>query len=112
MLLTCNVTPYDGLQGYNLHLFDENGAALEPLPILAQHLRHLLNARGHDVIRNDVSQLVEPEEREFRQDTTLVRNALEFRQAERSTFVEEIYIYVYQCDQEVRRGATDLHYSE
>ncbi len=58
------------------------------------------------MIRNDVSQLVEPEEREFREDTTLVRNALEFRQAERSTFVGEIYRV------EVRRGATDLHYSE
>ncbi len=28
MLLACDVTPYDRLQGYNLRLLDEDGATL------------------------------------------------------------------------------------
>jgi hypothetical protein len=76
MLLTCDVTPYDRLEGYNLRFLDEDGAALKLLPVLVQLFRHLFNARSHDVVRNDASQPVEPEERKFRQDTALVRNAL------------------------------------
>jgi hypothetical protein len=75
-LLACDVTPYDRFEGYNLRFLDEDGAALKLLPVLVQLFRHLVDARGHDVVRNDVSQLVEPEERKFRQDTAFVRNAL------------------------------------
>ena len=62
MLLTCDEAPYDCFEGYNLRLFDEDGAALELLPMFVQLLWHLLDARRHDVIRNDAFQLVEPEE--------------------------------------------------
>lgn len=55
MLLTCDVTPYDRLEGYNLRFLDEDGAALKLHPVLVQLLRHLFNARGHDVVRNDAS---------------------------------------------------------
>jgi hypothetical protein len=34
-------------------------------------LRHLVDARSDDVIRDDTPQLVEPEEREFRKDAYL-----------------------------------------
>ena len=46
------------------------------LPVLVQFFWHVLDARSHDVVWDDVSQLVEPEEREFGQDAALVRNAL------------------------------------
>lgn len=62
LLLTCDVTPYDCFDGYDLRLFDEDGSALELLPMLLQLLRHLLDVRRHDVVRNDAFQLVEPEE--------------------------------------------------
>ena len=55
MLLTCDVTPYDRLEGYNLRFLDEDGASLKLLPVLLQLLRHLFDARGHDVVRNDAS---------------------------------------------------------
>jgi len=42
----------------------------------AHLLWHLLNARCYDVVQDDTLQLVEPEEREFREDATFVRNAL------------------------------------
>lgn len=76
MLLTCDVTPYDRLKGYNLRFLDEDRATFKLLPVLVQLFRHFFNARGQDVIWNDASQLVEPEEREFRQYTTLVWDAL------------------------------------
>ena len=76
MLLTCDVTPYDRLEGYNLRFLDEDGAALELLLVLVQLFRHLFDARSHDVVRNDDSKFVEPEERKFRQDTPLFRNTL------------------------------------
>lgn len=76
MLLTCDVTPYDRLEGYNLRFLHEDGAALELLPVLVQLFRHLFDARSHDVVRNDAFQLAEPEERKFRQDAALVRNTL------------------------------------
>ena len=60
-LLTCDVTPYDRFEGYDFRLFDEDGAALELLPVLVQLLWHLLDARRHDVVRNDIFKLVEPE---------------------------------------------------
>ena len=62
LLLTCDVTSHDCFEGYDLRLFDEDGSALELLLVLVQFLRHLLDARGHDVVRNDAFQLVEPEE--------------------------------------------------
>ena len=76
MLLTCDVTPYDRLEGYNLRFLDEDRSALKLLPVLVQLFWHLFDARSHDVVRNDASQLVEPEERKFRQDTALVRDTL------------------------------------
>ena len=76
LLLTCDVTPYDRLEGYNLCFLDEDGTALELLPVLVQLFWHLFDARRHDVVRDDTSQLVEPEERKFGKDTALVRNAL------------------------------------
>jgi hypothetical protein len=47
--------------------------------VLAHLLGHLLDARSDDVIRNDGSQLVEPEERELREDAAFVRDALVMR---------------------------------
>jgi hypothetical protein len=76
MLLTCDVTPYDRLEGYNLRFPDEDGAALKLRPVLVQLFRHLFDARSHDVVWDDAFQLAEPEERKFRQDAALVRNAL------------------------------------
>ena len=42
-------------------------------------LGHLFDPRRHDMVWDDVFELVEPEEREFRKDSSLVWNALTFR---------------------------------
>jgi hypothetical protein len=59
---TCDISPYDGLEGYDFGLLDEDAPALQLLLVLANFLRHLLDPRGYDVIRDDVFKLVEPEE--------------------------------------------------
>jgi hypothetical protein len=74
--LTRDVPPHDGLERYDPGLLHEDGAAIELLAVLAHLLGHLLYARSDDVVRNDGSQLVEPEERELREDATFVRDAL------------------------------------
>jgi hypothetical protein len=44
LLLTCDVTPYDRLEGYNLRFLDEDGATLKLLPVPMQLFRHLFDA--------------------------------------------------------------------
>ena len=64
--------PYDHLEGYDLRLPDEDGAALQIFPVLVFLLRHLLDPRSHDVIWDDMFKLVGPEEREFGEDSAFV----------------------------------------
>jgi len=49
--------------------------------MLMHLLGHLVDARSDDVIWDDTPQFVEPKEREFREDTSFVRNALAMRKA-------------------------------
>ena len=76
LLLTCDVATHDRFEWYDLRLFDEDGAALQFLSMLVQLIRHLFDARSHDVVRNDAFQLFEPKQGELRQDAALVRHAL------------------------------------
>jgi hypothetical protein len=73
---TCDISPYNRLEGYDLGLPDEDGAALQLLSVLVHLLPHLLNPRSYNVIRNDMFKLVEPEEREFREDSAFVWDPL------------------------------------
>lgn len=76
LLVTCDVATYDRFEWYDLRLLDEDGPALQFLPVLVQLIWHLFNARSHDVVRNDAFQLFEPKQGELRQDAALVRHAL------------------------------------
>lgn len=49
--------------------------------MLLHLLRHILDARSDDVVRNDTLQLVEPKKREFRENAAFFRNALATREA-------------------------------
>jgi hypothetical protein len=49
--------------------------------MLLHLLWHILDARSDDVVRNDTLQLVEPKQREFRENAAFFRNALGTRKA-------------------------------
>jgi hypothetical protein len=49
--------------------------------MLLHLLRHILDARSDDVVRNGTPQLVEPKKREFRENTAFFWNALAMREA-------------------------------
>ena len=48
-------------------------------PVLVHLLRHLFDLGCHDMVGDDIFELVEPEEREFRKDPALVWNTLTLR---------------------------------
>ena len=79
LILTRDIPPYDRLEGYDLCLPDEDGAALQLFPVLVHFLRHLLDPRSHDMIWDDMFKLVKPEEREFREDSAFVWDPLAIR---------------------------------
>ena len=76
---TGDVTADDGLERDDLGLADEHRAALERRLVFPHLERHRVDVRGDEVRRDDVPELLEPEERDLRQDLALVWHALQRR---------------------------------
>lgn len=74
--LTRDVTSDNRFQRDHFRFPHKHRTPLELVPVLSDLLWHLSNIGRHNVVGNDVLELVEPEERYIRQDFALVRNTL------------------------------------
>ncbi len=77
-MLTGDIPPHDRLERYDLCFLNKYRTAFQLFPML-MHLRHLFDPGSHDMVRDDMLQLIKPEERQFRKDSALVWNALALR---------------------------------
>lgn len=63
---TSDITPHNGLEHDHFSLFNEHSPPLKLILILPDLLRHLVDIRRDDMVRNDILQLLKPERRYLR----------------------------------------------
>lgn len=73
---TCEITANYGLKRHDLGLSDKHSPSLYLATILPNFFGHLVDICGYEVRRDDVLQLLEPEEGHLREYLPLVRHAL------------------------------------
>jgi len=70
------ITTDDRLEGDDLGLLHQHCPTVDLIRMFPDLLRHLVNARSDEMGRSNVLQLVEPEDGNLCQDSTLSRNAI------------------------------------
>lgn len=75
--LTSYVPSDDRFNGHYFCLSHKHSAALELLAVLLYFIRHLIDVNGNKMVRNDMFQLLEPEQRDACEEFALIWNTLE-----------------------------------
>ena len=73
---TSDVAPHNSLKHHNFRPLDEHSPSTKLILILLHLLRHLVDIRRDDVVRNNILQFIEPESRNFGEEFAFVRNTL------------------------------------
>lgn len=80
---TSHISSHNRLQGNDLGLLDQHRSSVELILVFAHLLRHLIDVGRDEMVWDDVSQFLEPEERYLSQELSFLWNTLRYKRYER-----------------------------